>query len=180
MFDLKVIYSQTSTTWVNIHDLFRIIEITDSYIKFIWASEESGFRHLYLITSKINQNSTNNEHKNDDGAKFFNGDKKENDFYNTIHHLDDDSELLTPIILEKKMLTSGEWEVASKNIWIDKQHEIIYFLGLRETPLEKHLYAVSLKQPNYVRLLTEKGYSFTVDFNEVSCYMFFFIFVLCI
>ncbi len=34
------------------------MDITDTTVTFIWASEDSGFRHLYLITSSLVQ-STN-------------------------------------------------------------------------------------------------------------------------
>lgn len=43
---------------------------------------------------------------------------------------------------------------------------MIYFLGLKETPLEKHLYVVSLKCPGQIRLLTTPGYSYSIDFND--------------
>lgn len=65
-------------------------------------------------------------------------------------------------------LTSGDWEVLGRNVWYDKQNQLVYFMALRETPLEKHLYVVSLKKPNILRLLTVPGYSFTVEFNDVS------------
>lgn len=65
-------------------------------------------------------------------------------------------------------LTSGEWEVLGRNVWYDVKHQLVYFMALRETPLEKHLYAVSLLKPNWLRLLTVPGYSFTIEFNDVS------------
>lgn len=65
-------------------------------------------------------------------------------------------------------LTCGKWEVLDCNIWVDHSRQLVYFLGLKETPLEKHLYVVSLQGPGYVRLLTEPGYSYSVEFNEVS------------
>lgn len=52
-------------------------------------------------------------------------------------------------------------------MWVDAEREIVYFLGLKETPLEKHLYAVSLRHPGFVRLLSSPGYSFSVEFNDV-------------
>lgn len=65
-------------------------------------------------------------------------------------------------------MTSGNWEVLGRNIWIDSSRELIYFLGLRETPLEKHLYVVGLRQPNDIRLLTEPGSSYVVELDEVN------------
>ena len=55
----------------------------------------------------------------------------------------------------------------SRNIWLDKPRQLVYFLGLKETPLEKHLYVVSLQKPEQIRLLTIKGNSYTIDFNKV-------------
>ncbi|XP_050313592.1 dipeptidyl peptidase 9 isoform X2 [Anthonomus grandis grandis] len=71
-----------------------------------------------------------------------------------------------PKILSKIQLTSGEWEVLSQNIWVNLDKELVYFMGLKETPLEKHLYVVSLKKPGEVRLLTRPGYSYAVEFNR--------------
>lgn len=68
-------------------------------------------------------------------------------------------------------LTSGEWEVLGRNLWVDKENQLVYFLGLRETPLEKHLYVVSLQRPEHIRQLTEPGYSYAVEFDEVHTYI---------
>lgn len=35
------------------HDLLHFLEITDTTVTFLWASEETGFRHLYLVTSSL-------------------------------------------------------------------------------------------------------------------------------
>jgi dipeptidyl-peptidase-4 len=40
----RLILRETSKMWINLHDLFRPLK--DG--RFIWASESSGFRHLYL------------------------------------------------------------------------------------------------------------------------------------
>lgn len=55
-----------------------------------------------------------------------------------------------------------------RNIWVDTARGLVYFLGLRESPLEKHLYVVGLRQPNNIRLLTEPGYSHVVELDEVT------------
>jgi dipeptidyl-peptidase-4 len=41
---------ESSPMWVNLHDLFRPLEATGTKYEgaFVWASERSGFRHLYL------------------------------------------------------------------------------------------------------------------------------------
>lgn len=141
---IQVIYSQKASTWINVNDLLQFIEFNENHVTFIWGAEETGFRHLYLITSSL-QSTTNGCLSQDDEM---------------------DGITLGPRIVQKVALTSGDWEVLSRNIWIDRQHRLVYFLALRETPLEKHLYVVSLDQPNQIRLLTKPGYSYTIEFND--------------
>ena len=43
----STIHTENSNTWINLHNCFRSLEDPDQYI---WASEESGFNHLYLKT----------------------------------------------------------------------------------------------------------------------------------
>lgn len=138
---IQVICSQTSSTWINVHDLLEFIEITNTHITFVWASEETGFRHLYLVTAMLE----NAIEVQPNGTR---------------------SNALQPRIISKVPLTSGEWEVLGRNIWIDRQRNLIYFMGLRESPLEKHLYVVHMHQPNQIRLLTKPGFSYTIEFNE--------------
>lgn len=75
-------------------------------------------------------------------------------------------------------LTHGDWEVLDGGLWVDHKHRLVYFMAVRETPLEKHLYVVSLDAPGDVRLLTRPGYSYSIDINEVIRYFYFtFLFV---
>lgn len=62
----------------------------------------------------------------------------------------------------------GEWEVIGRDIWFDKKRNLVYFIGLEHTPLEKHLYVFNLYNPSKRRLLTAPGSSNTIEFNEVS------------
>lgn len=51
---VQVIYSEQSSIWINVNDLLYFLPSDDpTEVKFIWGSEESDFRHLYLITSSI-------------------------------------------------------------------------------------------------------------------------------
>ncbi|KAJ6635497.1 Dipeptidyl peptidase 8 [Pseudolycoriella hygida] len=143
---IQVIYKQTSTNWVNVNDLLTFLEINDTTVTFLWGSEDSGFRHLYLVTSSLVQST--------------NGIKDSM----VIEHTDCIN--LVPSIISKTELTSGDWEVLSRSVWVDKTRQLIYFIGLRETPLEKHLYVVSLRKPGEIRLLTVPGYSYSVEFND--------------
>lgn len=184
---MQVIYTETSKSWVNVHDVVQFLEITDSSVTFLWASEETGFRHLYLVTSSLatngssigssssrnnhpvdNTNSNHHHHHMDTSS----GEERVNNHQHYNHaNLDGSGSTLAPRVVNKVALTSGEWEVLGRNVWYDKQNQLVYFMGVRETPLEKHLYAVSLKKPNFLRLLTVPGYSFTVEFND-NCTMF--------
>lgn len=148
---VQVIYSQQSYVWINVHDLLYFLPSDDpNEVKFIWASEDTGFRHLYLITSQL--------------SSCVNGIEEIPEPMDFVH--------LQPRIISKVALTSGDWEVLGHNIWVDKEKELGYFMGLRETPLEKHLYVVSLRRPGEIRLLTSIGYSYSVDFNLVCCLLF--------
>lgn len=45
----KLLLRETSDVWINLHDLFRPLKSSDGgFGGFIWASERTGFRHLYL------------------------------------------------------------------------------------------------------------------------------------
>lgn len=144
---VQVIYTQESSIWVNVHDLLHFLPSQEhNEVQFIWASEETGYRHLYLITAQI--------------MPYCNGVTETSEPMDYV--------FLQPKILQKIALTSGDWEVLGHSIWIDEERELLYFIALKETPLEKHLYVVSLRRPGEVRLLTRPGYSYGVDFNKVS------------
>ncbi|XP_058824779.1 dipeptidyl peptidase 9 [Topomyia yanbarensis] len=208
---MQVIYSETSSSWVNVHDVLHFLEITEDRVVFLWASEETGFRHLYLVTSSlatsgfniiINSTSSSNSSSStgtSNGSNSSNHKVDNINHNNHCHHTRDGSTLmegvnnnnqakhaagrsttavhidgcgtLEPRIVNKIALTSGDWEVLGRNVWVDKRHQLVYFMGLRQTPLEKHLYVVNMLKPNWLRLLTVPGYSFTVEFND-DCTMF--------
>lgn len=124
------------------HDLLNFIKINDETCTFLWASEETGYRHLYLVTSSLTK-------------KLANG-------------ISGIGRTEPTAIFYKETLTKGDWEVLGKNVWIDHKRGLVYFLGLKETPLEKHLYVVSYKDKKnpYIRVLTTRGFSYTVDIND--------------
>ncbi|XP_031621531.1 dipeptidyl peptidase 9 isoform X2 [Contarinia nasturtii] len=150
---IQVIWSQVASTWINVNDILEFIEVTDTQVTFIWASEETGFRHLYLVTSLLQQQQQQSESNQSKNGMVNSGDNMK-------------QALWEPCIISKVALTSGEWEVLGRNLWYDRKKKLVYFLGLRETPLEKHLYVVSLSQPNHIRLLTKPGNSYAVEFND--------------
>jgi dipeptidyl-peptidase 9 len=58
--------------------------------------------------------------------------------------------------------------VLGKNLWVDRHRNLVYFMGLAHSPLEKHLYVFNLQNPDKKRLLTTPGSTNTVEFNEVG------------
>ncbi|XP_046431750.1 dipeptidyl peptidase 9 isoform X1 [Neodiprion fabricii] len=147
---VQVIYSQTSNIWINVNDLLYFLPSDDpTEVKFIWGSEETGFRHLYLVTSSI--------------AGLTSGVEEPLDRMDNV--------FLQPRVISKIALTKGNWEVLGRNLWVDETNSIAYFSGLREGPLEQHVYAVSLRRPLEIRLLTRPGYSYNSVYFNKQCTM---------
>ncbi|HSH02686.1 MAG TPA: S9 family peptidase [Anaerolineae bacterium] len=55
-----------------------------------------------------------------------------------------------------RQLTSGDWMV-EQIAAIDEQNELVYFLGTKESPLERHLYVVSFAGGDPRKITLEKG-----------------------
>lgn len=115
--DAKAILTENSTTWINLHD--DLVFLSDAR-HFIWASERSGFKHLYLYRT--------------DGSLI-------------------------------RQLTSGEWQVDSIAA-VDDTTGFVYFMGRKETPLERHLYRASMTttSPTQPTKLTQRNGFHSVDF----------------
>jgi dipeptidyl-peptidase-4 len=94
------ILQETDAHWVELHDDLRFLKASEdlSEARFVWSSEGTGYKHLYLY--------------------------------------DLDGRLMRP-------LTSGSWPV-SKLTGIDEERGLVYFEGWTKSPLEHHLYRVSL------------------------------------
>jgi dipeptidyl-peptidase-4 len=46
----KILLQESSDIWINMHKMFRALKKSEEHaVAFIWASERSGFRHLYLM-----------------------------------------------------------------------------------------------------------------------------------
>ncbi|XP_052132505.1 dipeptidyl peptidase 9 [Frankliniella occidentalis] len=135
--------SQESDLWINVNNLLHFFPKTKpNEVKFICVNEDTGFRHLYLYTVPL--------------LGVANG--IEEAFEATTGQVPSNGSQIP--------LTSGDWEVLGQQLWVDSENDLVFFLGLRENPLEKHLYVVSLRQPGEIRLLTQPGYSYNVDFSE--------------
>jgi len=119
----KKILTEKSKYWINLHHILKFI---DGGKEFIWASERSGYRHLY--------------------------------------HYKRNGKLI-------KQLTAGKWVVQSLKA-IDEEKAEVYFTANADTPLEQHLYKISLsdrKNSNPEKLTTKPGWhSITMAKNSKS------------
>jgi len=141
---IQVIMSEQSEWWVSVHDILKFLPHPDpTQLKFLWASEETGYRHLYLVIASIVTSSYENSSPDS---------------------------VLCPRIVSKIPLTSGDWEVVNRQIWWDEVHKMVYFHGLRDSCLERHLYCVSTNRPGEVRRLTAPGFSHSVEMGP-DCLM---------
>ena len=85
-----MITSEQSEWWVSVHDILLFLPHTDpGQVRFLWASEDTGYRHLYLITASISSSVSSGAA--DTG--------------------------LCPRIVSRVALTSGDWEVVNRQIW---------------------------------------------------------------
>jgi len=94
--------------WINISNDLRFLKDGK---RFLWSSERSGYRHLYLYD------------------------------------------------LEGKQLaqiTKGEWEVSGVDS-VDEAKGVVYFTGTAKSPLERHLYRVSLDGSAISRITIHNG-----------------------
>jgi dipeptidyl-peptidase 9 len=58
--NVNLIFSEETDIWINVHDILHFFPSEDkSKMTFLWASEESGFRHLYQITVALTAQLTN-------------------------------------------------------------------------------------------------------------------------
>ncbi|XP_052830441.1 dipeptidyl peptidase 9 [Octopus bimaculoides] len=147
---IHVLVEDQSDIWVNVHNLLHFFpQEKDDEITFLWSSEKTGFRHLYLIKSRL-------QHMTESVI----------DFERCTF-----DEYFKPNIIFEVTLTSGEWEVLPKEFFVDEEKARVYFTGLKDTVLEPHLYVVSYLYPAEPIRLTELGFSHYVSFNN-DCSMF--------
>lgn len=86
--------SQVANTWINVNDVLEFIELTDTQVTFIWASEETGYRHLYLVSSLLQQSRQQST------------DQCTNGILNSADNMK--RSLCEPSIVSKVALTSGD------------------------------------------------------------------------
>lgn len=175
-FPAQIIWDEERTNhWYNSHDTMHFYKQTStdengvekeqelvvgSQVTFLWSSELTGFRHLYKVSATIVE-----ERKS-------NADVLKNSTQTT-------QDLPAPIMptlikevnqrglkakLELRPITYGNWEVGDAQIWVDEQRELVYFMGNKESPVERHLYVVSTAPNNKImpRRLTKEDFTHSV------------------
>ena len=105
--------TETSNVWINLHNMFKPLKRNDTERGggFIWASERTGFCHLYLY--------------------------------------DDQGQLI-------RSLTRGEWMVESI-VGVDEHEQMVYFMGTKDSSLERHLYAIPFEGKEPRRITKQPG-----------------------
>ncbi len=82
-------------------------------------------------------------------------------------------------MIDKQQLTSGDWEVLDQWLWVDHKFGLIYFMGLRDSPLNSHLYVTSyMRTDSGIIRLTQNGFSHSVSMNKVHCFLLLLLFAI--
>ena len=104
----RVALSEHDPNWINVSDDLYFLKDGK---RFLWSSERSGYRHLYLRDLEGKQ---------------------------------------------LAQLTKGEWEVSAVDA-IDETKGLVYFTAAEKSPLERHLYRVSLDGTGSAQLTKDAG-----------------------
>jgi dipeptidyl-peptidase 4 len=104
----RMALSETDQYWINVSNDLHFLKDGK---RFLWSSERSGYRHLYLYDL--------------DGKQL-------------------------------AQLTKGEWEVSAVDT-VDEPKGLVYFTGTAKSPLERHLYRVSLDGSAISRITIHNG-----------------------
>jgi dipeptidyl-peptidase 4 len=100
--------NETDQYWINVSNDLHFLKDGK---RFLWSSERSGYRHLYLYDFEGKQ---------------------------------------------LAQITKGEWEVSAVDA-VDEGKGLVYFTGTAKSPLERHLYRVSLDGSAISRITIHNG-----------------------
>jgi dipeptidyl-peptidase-4 len=106
--ETRTALTENDQYWINVSNDLHFLKDGK---RFLWSSERSGYRHLYLYDL--------------DGK-------------------------------EQAQLTKGEWEVSAVDA-LDEGKGMVYFTGTSKSPLERHLYRVSLDGSAVSRITIHNG-----------------------
>jgi dipeptidyl-peptidase-4 len=102
------ILTERDPDWINVNDDLRFLKDSN---RFLWASERTGYRHLFLYDLSGKQ---------------------------------------------LAQLTKGDWEVSQLDA-VDEAKGLVYFTATEKSPIERHLYRVSLDGSGFSRITKEAG-----------------------
>ncbi|RMF58877.1 MAG: hypothetical protein D6748_07670, partial [Calditrichaeota bacterium] len=122
--ETRVVVEDKNQTWIDITDDLTFVPGTS---QFVWSSERSGYRHLYLTDYQSG---------------------------------------------ETRALTQGEWEISSV-LGIDTNHQWVYFYGKKDSPLEQHIYRVSLNGKKFQKISDTPGWHQAVFSPNFQYYVSF-------
>jgi dipeptidyl-peptidase-4 len=108
--ETEVIKTETSKAWIDVNDDLKFLQNGE---QFIYASEESGYNHIYLY---------NNE-----------------------------GELI-------RQVTKGNWEVTNF-LGYDEEASKVYYVSTEESPLQRHLYSISIDGTGKKKLSDGEGWN---------------------
>jgi dipeptidyl-peptidase 4 len=104
----QAILTDKDQYWINLSDDLHFLKDSN---RFLWSSERSGYRHLYLYDLSGKQ---------------------------------------------LAQITKGDWEVTQLDA-VDEAAGFVYFGATEKSPLERHLYRVSLDGSRFARLTKQEG-----------------------
>ncbi|RWS14610.1 Dipeptidyl peptidase 9-like protein [Dinothrombium tinctorium] len=172
-FPPQILYTEDSSPlWINVSDVLHFMnQPTDAHrenlrpgseVSFIWLSEKTGFRHIYQIKAQIVGIKSEEKEKMEILRRSSGGPNSTDDSIETVMK-DEFPNCLKSILLSKKQITCGNWEVYDGEVWVDERNNLVYFVGLKESPLERHLFVMSLTEElnQGIKRLTDPGYSHT-------------------
>jgi dipeptidyl-peptidase 9 len=130
MSGIQILKEETTSVWINIHDL--TYHYDDGSGRILFASETTGFRHLYLLSPPSQERTSDRYHV--------------------------------------RAITQGDsWQVDDDILVVDEKRELVYFMGTKDSPLEKHLYVASTALnavPTKISRLTPAGFWHDVTFEK--------------
>ncbi len=106
--EARTVLTEKDQYWINISNDLHFLKDGK---RFLWSSERSGYRHLYLYDLEGKQ---------------------------------------------LAQLTKGDWEISAVDA-VDEAKGLVYFTGTAKSPLERHLYRVSLEGSAVSRLTIHNG-----------------------
>ncbi|KAJ3015818.1 dipeptidylpeptidase [Thoreauomyces humboldtii] len=142
--------------WINVTDIPTFFPTATGATEFLWASERTGFRHLYMGIIPVACSAGRDSR---------------------------DTRIVTHPETGLRQLTDGDWGIVDHPVSVDVNKRRVFFMAKKDGVLENHLYVVSMdpsngltsisyseagvrSAPSRVTRLTALGSSHIVTLNE--------------